>query len=36
MKPYYHNDLYKKIVSIVLAAGLIIAFFYWLYEQLFK
>lgn len=36
MKPYYHNNLYRKIVSIVIVTGMLIAFFYWLYEQLFK
>mgnify|MGYP000843923178 CR=1 FL=1 len=36
MKPWYHNDLYKKIVAIVIVTGMALAFFYWLFEQLFK
>lgn len=36
MKPWYHNHFYKKAVAILLTAGLVLAFFYWLFEQLFK
>ena len=32
MKPWYHNNLYKKVVALIIAAGIVIAVAYRIYE----
>ena len=35
MKAWYHNNFYKRAVAVLLAAGIGLAFLYWLYGIVF-